>query len=309
VPSLHALAEATSLRVVVTQPDRRAGRGQHLRATPVKIAAQELGIPTIEPETLRVPIPELMGEAFDLFAVASYGKIVPQALLDLPRFGALNVHPSPLPLYRGATPLQSQIRDGVTGSGVTIIMMDAGMDTGDIVAQERSEIGETETYGELHDRFAQLGASLLHRAVERLKEGKLARVPQQGLVPADRIAATLTRPLGKADLEVNPSWPARRLYNHLRALIPEPLGRIPVPEGMAKVLEVRLADAAELARLGTGLRTSSWFSTPDLPGVLACVRPDGAVLITRLIPPNRKAMSAAEYVRALGRPFVSRVHT
>ncbi|HTV75117.1 MAG TPA: methionyl-tRNA formyltransferase, partial [Candidatus Acidoferrales bacterium] len=242
----------------------------------------------------------------DLFAVASYGKIVPQAILDLPRAGAFNVHPSPLPLYRGATPLQSQIRDGVTGSAVTIILMDAGMDTGDIVVQERSEIGEAETYGELHDRFAQLGAMLLRRAVERLQDGKLARAPQRGLAPEDRIAATLTHPLSKADLDVDPSWPARRIYNHLRSLIPEPLGRIPVPEGTAKVLEVRLADAAERAMLGTGLLTSSWFSPPNLPEVLACARPDGVVLITRLIPPNRKAMSAGDYVRSLGRPFTLR---
>jgi methionyl-tRNA formyltransferase len=175
--------------------------------------------------------------------------------------------------------------------------------------QERSEIGETETYGELHDRFGQLGAVLLRRAIERLKEGKLARAPQRGLAPDDRIAATLTRPLTKADLDVDPAWPARRIYNRLRSLIPEPLGRIAVPEGMAKVLEVRLADATERAQLGTGLLVSSWFSPPSLPDVLACARPDGVVLITRLIPPNRKAMSAGDYVRSLGRPFARRTHS
>lgn len=200
VPSLHALVSCTQCRLVVTQPDRPAGRGQRLRSTPVKIAARELGIPTIEPQRLRrEAVPELFAEPFDLFAVASYGKIVPQWILDLPRLGALNAHPSLLPLYRGATPLQTQIRDGVVESGVTIIMMDAGMDTGDIVLQERSVIEEGETYGALHDRFACLGADLLKRAIEQIRTGTEELTPQRMLGSEEHIVATLTRVLQKED--------------------------------------------------------------------------------------------------------------
>ena len=203
MPSLHALASCTQCCLVVTQPDRPAGRGQRLRSTPVKIAAQELRIPAIEPQRLRrETVPELLAEPFDLFAVASYGKIVPQWILDLPRLGALNVHPSLLPLYRGATPLQSQIRDGLVESGVTILMMDAGMDTGDVVLQERSTIGARETYGELHDRFAILGAALLQRAIEQMSRGEGKRTPQRELAPEDRIGATLTRLLRKEDFQL-----------------------------------------------------------------------------------------------------------
>lgn len=204
VPSLHALFSCTQCRLVVTQPDRPAGRGQRLRSTPVKIAARELGIPTIEPQHLRrEAVPELLAEPFDLFAVASYGKIVPQWILDLPRLGALNVHPSLLPLYRGATPLQSQIRDGVVESGVSIIMMDAGMDTGDIVLQDRSAIEEGETYGALHDRFARIGADVLKRAIEQVRMGTGERTPQSVLGSAAQIAATLTRTLRKEDARLN----------------------------------------------------------------------------------------------------------
>jgi methionyl-tRNA formyltransferase len=200
VPSLQALVSCTQCSLVVTQPDRPAGRGLRLRSTPVKSAARELGIPTIEPQhLLREAVPELLAEPFDLFAVASYGKIVPQWILDLPRLGALNVHPSLLPLYRGATPLQSQIRDGVVESGVTIIMMDAGMDTGDVVLQERNAIEEGETYGALHDRFARVGADLLKRAIEHVRTGTGGRTPQKMLGTEEQIAVTLTRTLRKED--------------------------------------------------------------------------------------------------------------
>jgi methionyl-tRNA formyltransferase len=113
VPALRAFADRVSCTLVVTQPDRPAGRGHKLQPTPVKVAARELGIPTVEPERLRDILVVLAAVHADIYAVASYGKIVPQAILDLPRLGALNVHPSMLPLYRGATPLQSQLRDGV----------------------------------------------------------------------------------------------------------------------------------------------------------------------------------------------------
>ncbi len=130
MPALQAFAERVECVLVVTQPDRPAGRGQRLQPTPVKAAALELAIPTYEPHSLRDALGTLRGADAGLFAVASYGKILPQPVLEIPPCGALNVHPSVLPLYRGATPLQAQLRDGVTTGGVTIILMDAGMDTG-----------------------------------------------------------------------------------------------------------------------------------------------------------------------------------
>ncbi|HMC45125.1 MAG TPA: methionyl-tRNA formyltransferase, partial [Caballeronia sp.] len=164
---------------VVTQPDRPSGRGHKLTPTPVKSAALALGLTVYEPLKLKVFADELRALDADVFAVASYGRILPQAVLDLPKTGiSFNVHPSLLPLYRGATPLQTAIRDGCTETGVTIMAMDAGMDTGDILVQERTPLQPKETYGELHDRLALLGAQLLGDAIARLLNGTLERTPQ-----------------------------------------------------------------------------------------------------------------------------------
>ena len=161
VPSLEAAARRTELQGVVTQPDRPAGRGQKLTAPPVKTAAQQLGVPVYQPASLRDFPAGLLGQHFDFFILASYGKLIPQSLLDVPELGSLNVHPSLLPQYRGATPIQSALRDGASETGVTIMLMDAGLDTGDVVLQERTPILPGETFGELHDRLARFGAQAL----------------------------------------------------------------------------------------------------------------------------------------------------
>jgi methionyl-tRNA formyltransferase len=291
VPALRAFAASLYCRLVVTQPDRPAGRGQRLQPTPVKAAALELGLEVAAPERVRDVLPLLSALDADLFAVASYGKILPQALLDVPRGGALNVHPSLLPLYRGATPLQSQLRDGVTESGVTIILMDAGMDTGDIVLQERSPIAAGDTYGTLHDRFAQLGGDLLARACAQFADGTLVRVAQAGRAPAELVAATLTRPLGKADLAIDWSWSAERVVNHVRAFAPAPAARAHLAGEPVKLLEARVAAGdASGARPGTILGTE---------GAAALVASgEGTVALLRLVPPNRPALDGASFARA-----------
>ncbi|GAC1444865.1 MAG: methionyl-tRNA formyltransferase [Vulcanimicrobiaceae bacterium] len=266
--------------LVVTQPDRPAGRGHRLRATPVKLAAAELGIATIEPERLRDALGPLAASDADLFAVASYGKIVPQAALDIPRLGALNVHPSLLPLYRGATPLQSQLRDGVALGGVTIIAMDAGMDTGDIVLQVERPIGATETYGELHDRFADLGAELLGRAVAMAFDGSIARTPQRSLDREAHAARTFTRPLRREDTFVDWAWPARRVVNTIRSLSPAPGARAHL-DGESEPVKILLARVAE---------------PNDDPMALRVTCGDGVgVIVERLVPPNRPATSGVAY--------------
>jgi methionyl-tRNA formyltransferase len=299
VPSLRAFAEAADCRLVVTQPDRPSGRGQHSEPTAVKRAARLLGLPTLEPVRLRDALEPLRRSGAALFAVASYGKIVPQAVLDVPQLGALNVHPSLLPLYRGATPLQSQIRDGVRRSGVTVILMDAGMDTGDIVLQEPSAIGEWETYGELHDRFAQLGARLLAQAVALAAAGKLVRTPQAGRASEADIERTLTHPLTKADLQIDWRWSAGQIADCVRSLSPQPGARAALDGESIKILEARpypdeSADAS--AREPT---PGSILGTKD--EALLVATGSGAVAIGRLIPPNRKPMSGREYAVGLVR--------
>ena len=258
VPSLHVTAAKSDLAGVVTQPDRPAGRGQKLQPTPVKAAALELGLHVYEPTSLKSFADELDG-TFDLFALASYGKILPQALLAMPKLGALNVHPSLLPQYRGATPIQSALLNGEAFTGVSIMLMDAGMDTGDLVSQEPVLIDSDDDYGTLHDRLAQRGADLLGYAIDLAKRGPLQAVPQAG-------TASYTRPIRKEDLAIDWSWPARRIVNTVRAFAPSPAARATIDGEGVKLLR-------------------------------AHVEGDRAV-IDELIAPNRGRMSGESYERS-----------
>ena len=267
---------------MVTQPDRPAGRGHKLTPTPVKAAAVALGLSVFEPTALRAFSAELTGLDADIVVVASYGRILPQAILDLPKSGiAFNVHPSLLPLYRGATPLQSAIRDGRSETGVTVMAMDAGMDTGDILLQERTSLQADETYGMLHDRLAQLGAELLIAALDTFSLGTLERVPQssRGIVVGE-IERTLTRPLGKDDMLIDWSLPPQRIVDTVRSLAPAPAARALLGGEILKVLEARVARADEHGTTADG-------------GLV-----EAGVVLVRVVPPNRGAMPGAAYARA-----------
>jgi methionyl-tRNA formyltransferase len=284
---LERLAARTEVVAVVTQPDRPAGRGHKLAPTPVKTAALGLNLPVHAPTRLKPFAGELARLAPDVLAVASYGRILPPEILDLPRRGiAFNVHPSLLPLYRGATPLQSALRDGRRETGVSIIAMDAGMDTGDILVVEHEPIGPDETYGELHDRLAVGGANLLATAIDRFEAGILERTAQTALgVSAAEVEATLTRPLNKEDMLIDWSLPAARIVNTIRSLAPAPAARAIVAGESLKILAARRAHDGE-----TGLTSDDGFV--ERAG-------DGAgVVLLRVVPPSRGAMSGAGYARS-----------
>lgn len=279
------MAERTDLRGVVTQPDRPSGRGHKLRPTPVKAAALELGLEVYEPLTLRGFAQERAAENYDLFALASYGKILPQAVLDMPKLGALNVHPSLLPKYRGATPIQSALRAGDTETGVSIMLMDAGMDTGDIVLQERTPIDPDERYGELHDRLARFGAQALSHAVDLARSGYIPRNKQSG-------EPSLTHPAAKDDLTLEWSWPAARIVNTVRAYGPTPAARAVIAGVPVKVLRAR-AGAPTIAPLVPGeIIAASGDALTIRAG-------DGTVDVLEVVPPNRGAQSGAAFAQTL----------
>ncbi len=286
--SLEVTASRTDLRGVVTQPDRPAGRGRKLRASPVKVAAHALGVRVYQPASLRDFASELAGETFDFFVLASYGKIVPQALLDVPKLGSLNVHPSLLPQYRGATPIQSALHDGATETGVTIMLMDVGLDTGDVVLQERTPILPGENYGELHDRLARFGAQALSHAIDSARTGAFPRTPQSG-------KPTLTRPLGRDDLAIDWSWTARRIVNHVRALSPQPGARATIANTSVKILR---AEAAQWNR--PLLEAGQIVGMVGDALIVACG--DSAVNVLELIPPNRAPQTGA----AFGAPLLAK---
>ena len=261
VPSLRVVAERTQCAGAVTQPDRPAGRGHRLQSSPVKSAALELGLRVFEPLQLRGFARDMSAESFDLFALASYGRILPRELLALPRLGALNVHPSLLPKYRGATPIQSAILAGELETGVSIMLMDAGLDTGEIVLQQPCAIEPDETYGELHDRLAALGAQLLAQCIASAQRGELTARPQSG-------EPTMTRPIKREDLLVDLSWLPERIVRGVRAYAPQPAARAEINGVIVKILRSHVDDSGEL-------------------------------VIDELIAPNRGRMTGAAYYRSL----------
>lgn len=217
VPSLEALVEAGhEVLAVYTQPDRPAGRKQELKAPPVKEAALRLGLEVRQPERIRHCVDELAAMKPDAMAVVGYGQIIPQAIIDIPPLGILNVHASLLPKYRGAAPIQWAIANGETVTGVTIMRIDAGLDTGDILLQEATEIGAEETAPELAARLAPMGARLLVRGLEGLAEGSIHPVPQ------DHAQATLAPILKREDGLVDFRWPAAAIACRARGFQPWP---------------------------------------------------------------------------------------
>lgn len=285
VPILEMTAARTEVAAVVTQPDRPAGRGHKLRPPPVKTVAENLRLTVHQPTALKNFAHELRRSAFDLFIVASYGKIVPKDLLNIPKLGSLNVHPSLLPLYRGATPIQSALRDGAAETGVSIMLMDEGMDTGDIVLQERTPILPDETYGELHDRLARFGAQVLAHAIDLARSGDLVRAPQTG-------KASVTRPLRKDDLRIDWNWPARRIVNHVRSLSPLPAARAEVAGVPLKILRAELG---------------SWDRPLVAAGQIVGVRGDALIVragdspvnLLEVIAPNRAPQTGAAFALPL----------
>ena len=217
VPTLDRLIDAGRRPVAVyTQPDRPAGRGRRPRPSPVKQRAEQAGIPVLQPASLRTPDAqaELAALAPDLLVVVAYGLILPQAVLDIPRLGCVNVHASLLPRWRGAAPIQRALLAGDATTGVTIMQMEAGLDTGPMLARREIPIGAQDTAGDLHDRLAVLGAELLVEVLPDIAAGRLTPVPQ------DDAAATYADKLSKDEAPLDWQRPAAALARQVRAFNP-----------------------------------------------------------------------------------------
>jgi methionyl-tRNA formyltransferase len=218
--SLQSLFEspAFNLLAVVTQPDRPKGRQLKLQPSPVKSLAAKVSLPVLQPERARDEefIKQLRSLEPDLIAVAAYGQILPANILELPRFGCLNVHTSLLPRYRGAAPIQWAILDGAQETGVTIMKMDIGLDTGDILTQQKTTILDTDDAQTLHDRLARMGAELLVQTIPRYIDGEIKPHPQ----PATGVS--YARKIKKEDGHIDWSKPALAIWNQVRGLVPWP---------------------------------------------------------------------------------------
>ncbi|MBZ5536190.1 MAG: methionyl-tRNA formyltransferase [Acidobacteriia bacterium] len=219
IPSLARLIESSDDVVgVFSQPDRPVGRSHTLTSPPVKQFALTHHLPVYSPQKIRTEeIRETIAQlALDAIVVVAYGKILPPWMLEMPRYGAINVHASLLPQYRGAAPIQWAVANGETLTGVTTIQMDAGLDTGDILLQREVAISPEENAQTLHDKLSGLGADLLMKSLEGIREGSLEPREQ------DHSRATLAPMLKKADGKLDWGWPADRIHNLVRGLNPWP---------------------------------------------------------------------------------------
>lgn len=287
VPTLRAVMATTDLCAVVTQPDKPAGRGQKLLPPAVKAVAGEAGIPVLQPRSARAPefLDSLKALQPDVAVVVAYGKILPQAVLDVPMHGCLNVHASLLPRYRGAAPIQWAIIRGEKETGVTIMRLDAGMDTGPMLISRVVPIADEDTAGTLSERLAKAGAELMVVALERLQVGGLVETPQ------DHAGATLAPLLSKEHGRIDWTKPAVELWNLVRGVDPWP--------GAYTLLGDELLKAWG-AKVVKGSGEPGTVIDVDRDGlVVACG--EGALALAELQLPGRKRMPARALVA--GRPI------
>ncbi|MEE1155025.1 MAG: methionyl-tRNA formyltransferase [Acutalibacteraceae bacterium] len=282
VPPLQAIINANhTVTGVFTQPDKPKGRGYVLTPPPVKECALENNIPVFQPKSMKD------GEALeilkklnpDVIVVVAFGKILPKEILDLPKYGCINVHASLLPKYRGAGPIQWCVLDGEEETGVTTMLMAEGLDTGDMLLKSSTKIGENETAGELHDRLSTMGADLIVETLSKLPNNEIT--PEKQDDNLSNYAPMLTKELCKIDW----SKSAPQIHNQVRGLNPWPVAVATVNGKRVKIYSTQLSDKNDTA------------------GKIICLNPltvacgEGSVIITELQPEGKKRMNSQDYVR------------
>ena len=287
LPTLKALHTAGQDIVgVVTQPDKPKGRGHILTPPPIKVYAEQAGIPVYQPTTLKNGAfdEQLKSLDPDLIVVVAYGKILPLSVLDYPKYGCINVHGSLLPLLRGAAPMQRAIIDGHAVTGITTMYMGEGLDTGDMLLKREIAIQDDDNFETIHDKLAELGAQTMLDTLTALMAGTLVRIPQ------DHDKATYAAKIEKADCLLDFSAPAQTLHNLIRGLSPFPLSFTHTPDGkMLKVVAAKVCKAeGQLAPCGTVLSVDEGIE-------VACG--EGSILLLRVTPEGKGQMSAADFVR------------
>ena len=287
VPSLEVLVAAGErVARVVTQPDRPRGRGRRSEPSPVKTAAERLGIPVLQPESVNAPeaLQELSAVEPEFLAVVAFGQLLGPRLLALPRRGAVNVHPSLLPRHRGPSPIAWTLLCGDERAGVTTMLLDEGMDSGPILLQEAGAVDPMRTRGELEEEFSRTGARLLARTLRGLREGGLQPMPQ------DAKAATVSLRITR-DLRAIP-WrrPAAEVRRLIHALSPQPGAVARLRGRLVKVLRAREVDASGAP--------GTWLGCGPEGPVVACAA--GAVEWLEVQPEGKRAMTGAEFGRGAG---------
>jgi len=284
VPTLLELvAHGHEIAAVYTRAPKPGGRGMKLQATPVEVEARRLGVPVLTPKTLKTPeaAEEFRAHEADAAVVVAYGMILPQAILEAPKLGCFNLHASLLPRWRGAAPINRAIMAGDAESGVMVMKMDVGLDTGDVAMAERLPITDAMTAADLHDKLARLGADLMVRAMAALERGalKLTKQSEEGVTYAAKIE--------KAEARIDWSKPAREVLRHIHGLSPFPGAWSEIADGgeaRVKILRCELANGA-----------GAPGSVLDDQLSIACG--DGGIRIIELQRAGKAPMKAADFLR------------
>lgn len=285
VPPLLALAESRHQVIgVFTQPDKPAGRGRKLLQSPVKRQAESLNFPCLQPETLKSSdITDVLRElAPDVMVVVAYGQILPQSVLSLPVHGCLNIHASLLPRWRGAAPIQRAILAGDNKTGVSIMQMDAGLDTGPVLCTGEVDITQETIAATLHDQLAERGAKLIVDCVEKWCDGMLEATPQ------DDTAATYANKLAKSEANIDWNNPADAIHRQVRAFNPWPVAQTSLGGKFIRIWNASVARANVDAIPGTVLRCDRT--------ALEVATSDGSLLLHELQLPGKKPVTHSEFV-------------
>ncbi len=296
VPALKALlGSGHSVVGVLTQPDRPKGRGRQIAASPVKVAAVEHGLPVSQPETLKTDAgrADLLAWKPDLLVVVAYGLILPPAVLALPRLGCLNIHASLLPRWRGAAPIQRAILAGDPVTGVTIMRMDVGLDTGPMLLEKKVTIGAHDTGGSLHDRLAVEGAAALLEALPGYIDGTLQPVAQ----PADGV--TYAAKIEKSEALIDWTRAAVEIERQVRAFNPWPIAETRLDDEQLRIFEATAEEeSAETAVPGTIV---------EFPGNSLLVQcGSGRLALRQLQRPGRRPVNAGDFARAAGPDLIGK---
>ena len=289
--SLKAICESGKHDVcaVVTQPDKPKGRGYAMLPPPVKVYAESQNIPVYQPATLRdESFASLLSELDpEIIVVVAYGKILPLNVLEYAKYGCVNVHGSLLPEYRGAAPMQRAIIDGKAVTGITTMYMAEGLDTGDMLLKAEFVIEPDANFETVHDGLASLGAELLIKTVEAIKDGRAVRVPQ------DHALATHTSKIEKSDCEINFSLSANTIHDLVRGLSPIPLSFTHTPDG--KLLKI--VKTAVSAKSGATSLPGEVIAIDEKAGYFTVACGKGAVDVYTVLPEGKGKMGAGDFIR------------
>jgi len=285
VPSLDAVAGRHELVALVCQPDKPQGRSSRPVPPPAKVWAESHGVAVMQPAALNDGRFEswLREQRPAVCPLVAYGRILKQPILDVPAHGFINMHPSMLPGYRGPSPIQTAILDGKTRTGVTIMRLDAGMDSGDIILQKEIEIRPDDTTLSLSQRLGEIGAALLVEALGQIEQGRATFTLQ------DHARATVTRMYGKQDGRIRWELPARRIHNLVRAAIPWPVAHCLYNGEVCRVHKTEPVDEPAAAAPGTVTRVEK--------GRVVVATGEGQLAILAFQAPGKKPMAMADYLR------------